>query len=80
VVFCHFFKNKKVAKIGRKVKRKIWARNKNLLHGVVGFGRAILADTPRIKLKEGSFAPDSTWMVMPLILFGITIHVEWLCR
>jgi hypothetical protein len=25
------------------------ARNKNLLQGIIGFGRAILADTPRIK-------------------------------
>jgi hypothetical protein len=28
---------------------KILARNKNLLQGIIGFGRAILADTPRIK-------------------------------
>jgi hypothetical protein len=28
---------------------KIMARNKNLLQGIIGFGRAILADTPRIK-------------------------------
>jgi hypothetical protein len=28
---------------------KIVARNKKLLQGIVGFGRAILADTPRIK-------------------------------
>ena len=28
---------------------KIVARNKNLLQGIIGFGRAILADTPRIK-------------------------------
>jgi hypothetical protein len=26
--------------------RKIVARNKNLLQGIIGFGRAILADTP----------------------------------
>jgi hypothetical protein len=29
---------------------KIVARNKNLLQGIIGFGRAILADTPRIKM------------------------------
>jgi hypothetical protein len=28
---------------------KIVARNKNLLQGIIGFGRAILADTPPIK-------------------------------
>jgi hypothetical protein len=28
---------------------KIVARNENLLHGIIGFGRAILADTPQIK-------------------------------
>jgi hypothetical protein len=28
---------------------KIVIRNKNLLQGIIGFGRAILADTPRIK-------------------------------
>jgi hypothetical protein len=28
---------------------KILARNQNLLQGIMGFGRAILADTPRIK-------------------------------
>jgi hypothetical protein len=28
---------------------KIVARNKNLLQGIIGFGRAILADTSRIK-------------------------------
>jgi hypothetical protein len=28
---------------------KTVARNKNLLQGIIGFGRAILADTPRIK-------------------------------
>jgi hypothetical protein len=28
---------------------KIVARNKNLPQGIIGFGRAILADTPRIK-------------------------------
>jgi hypothetical protein len=28
---------------------KIVARNKNLLQGMIGFGRAILADIPRIK-------------------------------
>jgi hypothetical protein len=28
---------------------KIVARNKNLLQGIIGFGRAILADTLRIK-------------------------------
>jgi hypothetical protein len=28
---------------------KIVARNKNLLQGIIGCGRAILADTPRIK-------------------------------
>jgi hypothetical protein len=28
---------------------KIMARNKNLLQGIIGFGRAILTDTPRIK-------------------------------
>ena len=22
----------------------------------------------------------STWMVMPLTVFGITVQVEWLCR
>jgi hypothetical protein len=31
------------------------ARNKNLLQGMIGFGRTILADTP--KLKGASFAP-----------------------
>jgi hypothetical protein len=34
---------------------KIVARNKNLLQGIIGFGRAILADTP--ELKGASFAP-----------------------
>jgi hypothetical protein len=28
---------------------KIVARNKNMLQGIIGFGREILADTPRIK-------------------------------
>jgi hypothetical protein len=28
---------------------KIVARNKNLLQGIIDFGRAILADTPRIQ-------------------------------
>jgi hypothetical protein len=32
------------------------ARNKKLLEGIIGFGRAILADTPP-KLKGASFAP-----------------------
>jgi hypothetical protein len=35
---------------------KIMARNRNLLQGIIGFGRAILADTP--ELKGASFAPD----------------------
>jgi hypothetical protein len=35
---------------------KIVARNKNLLQGIIGFGRAILADTP--ELKGASFAPE----------------------
>ena len=34
---------------------KIVARYKNLLQGMIRFGRAILADIPRI--KRGSFAP-----------------------
>jgi hypothetical protein len=29
--------------------RKIVARNKKLLQGIIGFGRAILADTPELK-------------------------------
>jgi hypothetical protein len=36
---------------------KIGARNKNLLQGITGLGRAILPDTP--KLKGASFAPES---------------------
>jgi hypothetical protein len=36
---------------------KIVTRNKNLLQGIIGFGRAILADTPP-ELKGASFAPD----------------------
>ena len=36
------------------------ARNKNLLQGIIGFGRAILADTPPPpELKGASFAPDN---------------------
>jgi hypothetical protein len=34
---------------------KIVARNKSLLQGIIGFGRAILPDTP--ELKGASFAP-----------------------
>jgi hypothetical protein len=36
---------------------KIVARNKNLLQGIIGFGRAILPDTPPPELKGDSFAP-----------------------
>jgi hypothetical protein len=37
---------------------EIVARNKNLLQSIIGFGRAILADTPPPpKLKGASFAP-----------------------
>jgi hypothetical protein len=34
---------------------KIVARNKNLLQGIIGFGRAFLTDTP--ELKGAGFAP-----------------------
>jgi hypothetical protein len=36
----------------RKNLGKIVARNKNLLQGIIGFGKAILADTPR-RIKRG---------------------------
>jgi hypothetical protein len=35
---------------------KIVARNKDLLQGIIGFGRPILADTPPPELKGASFA------------------------
>ena len=44
---------------------KIVARNKKLLQGIIGFGRAILADTP--ELKGASFAPVDRSIIVSLL-------------